>query len=160
MLMFLYSLEEVLPKVRSFAFSSDLGEVSELFARNTIDDGIALALKQYGGGSTDYGQAFADFRRLCLDEIDSRATVIILGDARNNYGDARTDVLKEIYDRSQARDLAQSRAAHDVEHRRFGNAALRAVLPPGRRVQHARAPRTHRRPAAARSGVTVGQALA
>ena len=32
MLMFLYSLEEVLPKVRSFAFSSDLGEVSELFA--------------------------------------------------------------------------------------------------------------------------------
>ena len=101
MLMFLYSLEEVLPKVRSFAFSSDLGEVSELFARNTIDDGIAIALKQYGGGSTDYGQAFADFRRLCLDEVDNRATIIILGDARNNYGDARTDVLKELYDRSK-----------------------------------------------------------
>ena len=101
MLMFLYSLEEVLPKVRSFAFSSDLGEVSALFARNTIDDGIAIALKQYGGGSTDYGQAFADFRRLCLDEIDKRATIIILGDARNNYGDARTDVLKELYDRSK-----------------------------------------------------------
>ena len=101
MLMFLYSLEEVLPKVRSFAFSSDLGEVSELFARNTIDDGIAIALKQYGGGSTDYGQAFADFRRLCLDEIDNRATIIVLGDARNNYGDARTDVLKELYDRSK-----------------------------------------------------------
>jgi uncharacterized protein with von Willebrand factor type A (vWA) domain len=101
MLMFLYSLEEVLPKVRSFAFSSDLGEVSELFARNTLEDGIAIALKQYGGGSTDYGQAFADFRRLCLDEIDNRATLIILGDARNNYGDARTDVLKELYDRSK-----------------------------------------------------------
>jgi uncharacterized protein with von Willebrand factor type A (vWA) domain len=101
MLMFLYSLEEVLPKVRSFAFSSDLGEVSELFARNTIDDGIAIALKQYGGGSTDYGQAFADFRRLCLDQVDNRATIIILGDARNNYGDARTDVLKELYDRSK-----------------------------------------------------------
>ncbi len=101
MLMFLYSLEEVLPKVRSFAFSSDLGEVSELFARNTVDDSIAIALKQYGSGSTDYGQAFADFRRLCLDEIDKRATVIILGDARNNYGDARTDVLKELYDRSK-----------------------------------------------------------
>jgi uncharacterized protein with von Willebrand factor type A (vWA) domain len=101
MLMFLYSLEEVLPKVRSFAFSSDLGEVSELFARNTVDDGIAIALKQYGGGSTDYGQAFADFRGLCLGEIDNRATLIILGDARNNYGDARTDVLKELYDRAK-----------------------------------------------------------
>ncbi len=30
MLMFLYSLEEVMPKVRSFAFSSDLAEVTEL----------------------------------------------------------------------------------------------------------------------------------
>ena len=111
MLMFLYSLEEVLPKVRSFAFSSDLGEVSELFARNKIDDAIAMTLRQYGGGSTDYGQAFADFRKNCLDEIDNRTTIIILGDARNNYGDARTDVLKEIYDRCKRADLAQSRAA-------------------------------------------------
>ena len=101
MLIFLYSLEEVLPKVRSFAFSSDLGEVSDLFSRNTIDDAIALTLRQYGGGSTDYGQALADFRKLCLDEIDNRTTIIILGDARNNNGDARTDVLKEIYDRAR-----------------------------------------------------------
>jgi uncharacterized protein with von Willebrand factor type A (vWA) domain len=101
MLMFLYSLEEVLPKVRSFAFSSDLGEVSDLFARNDIDGAIALTLRQYGSGSTDYGQALADFRKLCLDDIDRRSTVIILGDARNNYGDARTDVLKEIYDRAR-----------------------------------------------------------
>jgi uncharacterized protein len=101
MLMFLYSLKEVLPKVRSFAFSSELGEVSELFSRNTIDDSISLALRHYGGGSTDYGQAFADFRRLCLDDVDKRTTVIILGDARNNNGDARTDVLKEIYDRAR-----------------------------------------------------------
>jgi len=101
MLMFLYSLKEVLPKVRSFAFSSELGEVSDLFARNDIDDAIALALRQYGSGSTDYGQALADFRKLCLDDIDRRTTVIVLGDARNNYGDARTDVLKEIYDRAR-----------------------------------------------------------
>jgi len=101
MLMFLYSLEEVLPKVRSFAFSSDLGEVSALFSRNDIDDAIALTLRQYGSGSTDYGQALADFRKLCLDDIDRRTTVIMLGDARNNYGDARTDVLKEIYDRAR-----------------------------------------------------------
>jgi len=101
MLMFLYSLDEVLPKVRSFAFSSELGEVTELFARNEIDAAIALTLRRYGGGSTDYGQALADFRKLCLDEIDRRATVIMLGDARNNFGDARTDVLKEIHERAR-----------------------------------------------------------
>lgn len=101
MLMFLYSLGAVLPKVRSFAFSSDLAEVSALFARHPVDDAMALALKQYGGGSTDYGQAFADFRRLCLDDIDRRTTLIILGDARNNYGDNGMDALKEIYERSK-----------------------------------------------------------
>ncbi|MGH8185687.1 MAG: VWA domain-containing protein, partial [Steroidobacteraceae bacterium] len=101
MLLFLYSLDEVLPKVRSFAFSSDLGEISEMFARNGVDDALALALKRYGGGSTDYGQALADFRSLCLEDIDRRATIIILGDARNNYGDARTDALKELYERSK-----------------------------------------------------------
>jgi uncharacterized protein len=99
MLMFLYSLEEVMPKVRSFAFSSDLAEVTELFERNKIEDAIAKALRDYSGGSTDYGQAFVDFKKNCLDDVDNRTTIIILGDARNNYGDPRTDILKEMYDR-------------------------------------------------------------
>ncbi len=101
MLMFLYSLDEVMPKVRSFAFSSDLAEVTELFERNKIEDAIAKTLRDYSGGSTDYGQAFLDFRKLCMDEVDNRTTIIILGDARNNYGDPRTEILKEMYDRSK-----------------------------------------------------------
>ena len=88
-----------MPKVRSFAFSSDLAEVTELFERNKIEDAIAKALRDYSGGSTDYGQAFVDFKKNCLDDVDNRTTIIILGDARNNYGDPRTDILKEMYDR-------------------------------------------------------------
>ncbi len=101
MLMFLYSLEEVMPKVRSFAFSSDLAEVTDLFERNNIEDAIAKTLRDYAGGSTDYGQALSDFKKLCLDDIDNRTTIIILGDARNNYGDPRTDIMKELYDRAK-----------------------------------------------------------
>ncbi len=101
MLMFLYSLDEVMPKVRSFAFSSDLAEVTELFDRNKIEDAIAKVLRDYSGGSTDYGQAFSDFRKLCMDDVDNRTTIVILGDARNNYGDPRTDILKEMYDRAK-----------------------------------------------------------
>ena len=101
MLMFLYSLEEVLPKVRAFAFSSDLAEVTDLFRSSTIDDAIAATLHDYSGGSTDYGQAFADFLRLAGDDLDHRSTVIVLGDARNNYGDARTELLRKIHDRSR-----------------------------------------------------------
>ncbi len=101
MLMFLYSLEAVMPKVRSFAFSSDLAEVTELFERNKIEDAIAKTMRDYGGGSTDYGQAFQDFKKLCLDDVDNRTTIIILGDARNNYGDPRAEILKEMYDRAK-----------------------------------------------------------
>jgi uncharacterized protein with von Willebrand factor type A (vWA) domain len=99
MLMFLYSLEAVMPKVRSFAFSSDLGEVTDLFEHNNLEDAIAKTIRDYSGGSTDYGQAFGDFKKLCLDDVDNRTTIVILGDARNNYGDPRTDTLKEMYDR-------------------------------------------------------------
>ncbi len=125
MLMFLYSLEEVMPRVRSFAFSSDLGEVTELFERNGIEDAIAKTLRDYAGGSTDYGQAFADFRRLCLDDIDKRTTIIILGDGRNNYGDPRADLLKELYDRAKRIIWLNPEARHawtlgDAEMRRYG----------------------------------------
>jgi uncharacterized protein with von Willebrand factor type A (vWA) domain len=99
MLTFLYSLEEVLPKVRAFAFSSHLGEVTESFETNPLEQAIALALAEYGGGATDYGQAFASFAERCLDDVDRRSTVILLGDARNNNGDLRLDALKQIYER-------------------------------------------------------------
>jgi uncharacterized protein with von Willebrand factor type A (vWA) domain len=36
LLMFLYSLAEIIPKVRSFAFSSDLGEVTDIFQRSNL----------------------------------------------------------------------------------------------------------------------------
>ena len=101
MLMFLYSMDEVMPKVRSFAFSSDLAEVTDLFNRNKIEDAIAKTLHDYSGGSTDYGQALLDFKKMCLDDVDNRTTIIILGDARNNHGEAHAEVLKELYDRSK-----------------------------------------------------------
>lgn len=99
MLMFLYSLEDVMPNVRAFAFSSNLGEVSELFDQLTLRDALARTLRDYGGGATDYGQALLDFKRLCGDAVDQRSTIIVLGDARNNYGPHRAEVLESLYRR-------------------------------------------------------------
>lgn len=102
LLMFLYSVQEVLPRVRSFAFSGQLGETTEMFEKATkIEDAITGALREHGGGSTDYGQAFVDFERLAMDDVDHRTTVLILGDARSNYSDPRGDILKKIH--AQAR---------------------------------------------------------
>ncbi len=101
LLMFLYSLAEVLPKVRSFAFSSDLGEVTELFERSSLEDAMARTMRDYGNGSTDYGQMLMDFKRQCLDDVNKKTTIIILGDSRNNYGDPKAEILREMYDRSK-----------------------------------------------------------
>ncbi len=125
MLMFLYSLDEVMPKVRSFAFSSDLAEVTDLFNRNKIEDAIAKVLRDYSGGSTDYGQALLDFKKNCMDDIDNRTTIIILGDARNNYGEPHQQVLKEMYDKSKRviwlnPEARLSWNTGDSEMRRYG----------------------------------------
>jgi len=101
LLMFLYSLQEVLPNVRSFAFSGELGETTELFEREKLEQALALVLRDFGGGSTDYGRAFEDFEALAMDDIDHRTTVLILGDARSNYGDPRSDILKLVHARAR-----------------------------------------------------------
>lgn len=101
LLMFLYSLQEVLPGVRSFAFSGQLGETTDLFEREKLEDALVEVLRDFGGGSTDYGQAFMDFEEIALGDIDHRTTVLILGDARSNYGDPRGDILKKIHARAR-----------------------------------------------------------
>ena len=101
LLLFLYSLNEVLPKVRSFAFSGTLGEVTDLFDRYGPEEAVPMAIDEYGGRSTDYGQAMVDLKELVFDEIDNRTTVIFLGDGRSNGSDPRADILKEIKQRAK-----------------------------------------------------------
>ena len=100
LMMFLYSVSEVLPRVRSFAFSSNLHEITDLFAEHELEEGVAIALQRYGNMPTDYGQAMADFKGLCFDDIDRRTTVIMLGDGRSNYGDPRAEILRDVKDRA------------------------------------------------------------
>ena len=101
LLMFLYSLAEVMPKVRAFAFSSDLGEVTRLFEQSNLEDAMARTMRDYGNGSTDYGQMLQDFKSTVMKDVNGKTTVIILGDARNNYGDPHHEILREIYDKAQ-----------------------------------------------------------
>lgn len=100
LLLFLYSLQDVLPKVRSFAFSSHLGEVSDYFDDYPVEKAIEMVNFKYGG-ATDYGNSLQDFAELAMDDINSNTTVIILGDARNNNGDPQLQILQSIYQRSR-----------------------------------------------------------
>ena len=101
LLMFLYGVTEVLPRVRAFAFSGRLGEVTEAFESRPIEDAIEWTLQTWGTGSTDYGGALSELERLAGDEVDHRTTVLILGDARSNHGDPGHRALRRLHDRAR-----------------------------------------------------------
>ena len=50
---------------------------------------------------SNFGQAFHDFWKDHLSSIDNRTTVIVLGDARNNYNDPRAWCLRDIYNKAK-----------------------------------------------------------
>ena len=99
-LMFLYSLDEVMPKTRSFVFSNRAGEITDLLQSDDLETAMEAALRQYGGGSTDYGMSIMDLAEATLDSVDKKTTVMVLGDARSNYGDPGHLALKEFYERA------------------------------------------------------------
>ncbi|MTT52282.1 VWA domain-containing protein [Alcanivorax sp. VBW004] len=96
LLQFLYAMNDVLPRVRSFAFASRFDEISEDFQRYSPDVAVGRVLDRLSGSGTDYGEMFADFWRRCERELDGHTTVIILGDARNNYLPEGAEVLQQI----------------------------------------------------------------
>ena len=99
-LMFLYSLDEVMPKTRSFVFSNRAGEITDVLQEGDLEEAMENALRQYGGGSTDYGMSMMDLAEATLDSVDKKTTLMVLGDARSNYGDPGHPVLKEFYERA------------------------------------------------------------
>jgi uncharacterized protein len=101
LLMFLYSVNTVLPKVRSFAFSDSLQEVTDLFQALPLEEAVAVTQRRLGDRSSDYGRSLRDFEQVCLEDIDYRTSVIVLGDARSNYGDPGHASLRRVYQRAR-----------------------------------------------------------
>jgi uncharacterized protein with von Willebrand factor type A (vWA) domain len=102
---FLYSLNEILERIRTFIFCSNLIEVTHVFDEYPVEEAVAKIDTGTGldiiMGRTDYGGALLDFKENWLDAVTAKTTVLILGDARNNYGDPRTEILREIKERSR-----------------------------------------------------------
>ncbi|MAI26780.1 MAG: vWA domain-containing protein [Myxococcota bacterium] len=105
MLQFMYGLQEAFTKIRSYVFVSDLGEVTSVFKDGDVNSAIEKALD---GGDvinvytrSNFGRAFHDFWRDHLSIIDNRTTVLILGDARNNYNDAKAWCLRDIHSKAK-----------------------------------------------------------
>ncbi len=102
LLLFLYSLNEVIAKLNAFAFSDRLIEVTEILETRKVELAIPEILDKIGFRSTNYGQSLDDFCRTFLDRIDRHTTIIVLGDGRSNYSDPRVDLMRSLRERSRS----------------------------------------------------------
>ncbi|HEX7169144.1 MAG TPA: VWA domain-containing protein [Acidimicrobiales bacterium] len=105
-LQFVYAMNSQFSKVRSFVFIDGIDEVTTYF--DGIED-IQEAIHRINteadviwvDGHSDYGHAFETFWNRWGKEITKKSSVILLGDARNNYHASQAWVVKEIEKRAR-----------------------------------------------------------
>jgi uncharacterized protein len=101
-----HALSAQFSKVRSFVFIDGIDEVSDYF--DGVDD-PAEAVHRINteadviwvDGHSDYGHALSVFWERWGEEITPRTSVMLLGDARNNYHASQAWVLKELQNRAR-----------------------------------------------------------
>jgi uncharacterized protein len=104
MLQFVYSIQDLYSKVRSFVFVAEIGEVTQLFEANDIQTAVEAALK---GDVVDvfshsnFGRAFEQFYKNFFSAVNGKTTVLIIGDGRNNYNRPNDWVLREIQEKAK-----------------------------------------------------------
>jgi uncharacterized protein with von Willebrand factor type A (vWA) domain len=104
MLQFVYSVQDLYTKVRSFVFVSDIGEVTKLFEEHEIHRAVETALKGEVidvFSHSNFGRAFELFFKNYFPAVTSRTTVLIIGDGRNNYNRPNEWVLREIQQKAK-----------------------------------------------------------
>jgi uncharacterized protein with von Willebrand factor type A (vWA) domain len=101
-----YAISSQFSKVRAFVFVDGVDEVTHLF--DEADDPMdavarinAEADVVWIDGHSDYGHAFKAFHERYAEEITSRTSVLILGDARNNYHASEAWVVADMQARAR-----------------------------------------------------------
>jgi len=104
-LMFVHSLQEQFSKVRSFAFIDTLDEVTSLFEAGDAAEAIGRMMSEaelvWLDGHSDYGHSLERFHAEHAADVTPRSTVLLLGDARNNYRQAAAWVLEDLQKRAR-----------------------------------------------------------
>jgi hypothetical protein len=98
-----YELQDQVARARSFAFIDDIEEITQDFAELRPETAIREVLRRMPAGyyNTDLGFSLAHFCQEYLDAVDHRTTVVILGDARNNFASPRLDAFETIRRRAR-----------------------------------------------------------
>jgi uncharacterized protein with von Willebrand factor type A (vWA) domain len=105
-LMLVYAIQNQFSKVRSFVFIDGIDEVTDFF-KNTddIQDAIHRVNTEadvvWVDGHSDYGHAFEVFWQKWGKEVGQKSTVLLLGDARNNYHASQSWVVKQMSEKAR-----------------------------------------------------------
>jgi len=107
-LMLVYAIGGQFSKVRSFVFIDGLDEVTEFFkGSEDLQEAVHRVNTEadvvWVDGHSDYGHAFEVFWEKYGKDVNPKTTVLLLGDARNNYHASSNWVVKEI--RQKARHV-------------------------------------------------------
>jgi len=100
-LQFTHAMSTHFSRLRSFAFVDTIDEVTDFFGPG-VDFGSAVsritteAEVVWLDGHSDYGNALETFYNKYGGQLTPRTTVIITGDARNNYRPPRDGVLADV----------------------------------------------------------------
>jgi uncharacterized protein with von Willebrand factor type A (vWA) domain len=105
-LMLAYALREQFTKVRAFAFIDTCDEVTRFFTPGgDVADALARmnaeAKLVWFDGHSDYGHSIETFAEQFPDAVGPRTSLLILGDARNNYRATGVPTLKQLVARAR-----------------------------------------------------------
>lgn len=105
-LMLVSALRQQFSRVRVFAFIDTTDEVTHMFGP---DADLAVAVQRITreagvytrDGHSDYGHAFVSFAQNFPNVLSPRSSLLILGDARNNYRNPETELLTRMVNASR-----------------------------------------------------------
>jgi uncharacterized protein with von Willebrand factor type A (vWA) domain len=104
-LMLVHALQSQFARVRSFTFVDTIDEVTRFFEREDFLDAVermeAEARVVWLDGHSDYGTSLERFLAVYGDAVGPRATVLVLGDARNNYRSSSAGALRALRGRAR-----------------------------------------------------------
>jgi uncharacterized protein with von Willebrand factor type A (vWA) domain len=97
----LHALHDSFRRMRSFVFIERVSEVTDIFERERDFKAVNERISSDAGvadisGYTDYGRVWSELLAQIGDELNRRATVIVLGDARTNGRDPRADIFAQL----------------------------------------------------------------
>lgn len=105
-LLLTYALREQFSKVRAFAFIDDLDEITQYFAPGAdVVESITRMTEEaslvWVSGHSNYGRAFEVFAEKYADALTPKTSLLILGDARNNYQNLAKATLTSLVARTR-----------------------------------------------------------